>query len=100
MGVHILYQEILKDYVRRLMERCEKEPKPFAGEEEVKRFDSAIKYYYNHTQAAYIDAIRKRQTGRSLEWAKEEHKQEESEKYEYLDDDEEEEQQDLAGQGG
>lgn len=71
VGVHVLYQEILKEFIRRLAEPREQDVNPFGGEEQLKRFEAAIKYYYNHAQAAYPQAIRRRQSGKCV-WTKQE----------------------------
>lgn len=87
VGVHVLYQEILKEFVRRLAEPRDQEVSLFTGEEQLRRFEAAIKYYYNHAMAAYPQALRKRQSGKAVLWAKQEKLEEEranNDKYEYI----------------
>jgi hypothetical protein len=64
-----------------LTERCENQRGgPFRSEEEVERFCSAIKYYYNQSHLAYARCVRQRQTGRDV---KEEECIKEDEEYEF-----------------
>jgi hypothetical protein len=61
----------------------------FSGEEQLRRFEAAIKYYYNHAMAAYPQALRKRQSGKAVLWAKQEKLEEEqanNDKYEYIEE--------------
>lgn len=92
VGVHILYQEILKEFIRRLAEPRDQELSLFT-EEQLRRFEAAIKYYYNHAMAAYPQALRKRQSGKAALWAKQEKLEEEqanNDKYEYIEEIDEE----------
>jgi hypothetical protein len=68
IAVHLLFVEILKEYVRRLMEyHSRNERVHFDSEEQVEMFYSAIKYYYNESMSTYNRCIRHRSSGERKE---------------------------------